>query len=101
MAPFDGSHENRPTAQTTAIEVSTKRALAIGIPLVLGFFVVLLVLPVPPWVKIVAAVVGVGCYWRYRWITGIREQTLEALRLAKHKESQRRAARENNSKHSL
>lgn len=76
----------------------TRRGLAVGITLVLAFFVVLLVLPAPRWIKIVAAVIGVGFYWRYRWIGGIREQTLEALRLAKHREQERRKARENGNK---
>jgi hypothetical protein len=53
--------------------------LWIGYPLILLFLVGLVSIPASPWLKVVAALAGGGVWWRYRWNTGIREKTMEAL----------------------
>jgi HEAT repeat protein len=45
----------------------------------LVFLVGLVSIPASTWLKVVAALAGGAVWWRYRWNTGIREKTIEAL----------------------
>jgi len=53
--------------------------LWVGFPLTLLFLVGLVSIPAPTWLKLLAALAGGGVWWRYRWKTGGREKTIEAL----------------------
>jgi hypothetical protein len=70
--------------------VTTKRALLIGYPLILLFLVGLALIPAPTWLKLLAALAGGGVWWRYRWNTGIREKTMEAIDQARREREERR-----------
>ena len=59
--------------------MSSKRALLVGFALILLFIVGLVLISAPIWLKLLAALAGAGVWWRYRWNTGIREKTMEAL----------------------
>jgi hypothetical protein len=75
--------------------VTTKRALAIGLPIWIAFLSILWVLPIPIWTALLAFLTGVAFWWTYRWKTGIREQTLEALARARSDRTAKRAGRGN------
>ena len=44
-----------------------------------AFGMFILIAPLPLWFRIVALVAAVAAYWRYRWVTHVRERTREAI----------------------